>query len=149
MSSKKYSLKDQARELAEEIEIPMTVLPSRSVPEEPEQGREVVEEAEVAVVTEAEPEPIHAEEPLPSPAAKPTIVKRRSAQTPARVEDAGDSLDQLAREGPELAPLSCRVPKKVRQVLDQRVHELKARGKKIKMEDVVTAALVSFLKIED
>jgi hypothetical protein len=41
------------------------------------------------------------------------------------------------------------VPRRVRQVLDERVHQLKAKGKKIKMEDVVTAALVSFLRIED
>jgi hypothetical protein len=41
------------------------------------------------------------------------------------------------------------VPRKVRQELDRRVHELKGRGLKIKMEDVVTAALVLFLKIED
>jgi hypothetical protein len=156
MSSKKLNLMDQARELAEDIDIPIARLPSRAAIEsavttvEHEQGREVVEETqETASVAEPEQASQHVEE---DNAAKPTIVRRRPttpAAPPARSQSAASSIDLLAREGPELLPLSCRVPARVRQELDRQVHELKSRGKKIKMEDVVTAALVSFLKIED
>ena len=146
MSSKKFSLMDQARELAEEIEIPVTRLPSRAVEEE-EQGREVVEKPAPEVAADPESKPAPVEEPKSATTAKPTIVNRRPA--PTKPEQVVDSLDMLAREGPDLVPLSCRVPRRVRQVLDERVHQLKAKGKKIKMEDVVTAALVSFLRIED
>ena len=144
--SKKFSLMDQAKELASEIEIPITRLPSRA-DEEVEQGREVVDETapESAAGRESKPAPV--EEPKSATTAKPTIVNRRPA--PTKPEPDVDSLDMLAREGPDLVPLSCRVPRRVRQVLDERVHQLKAKGKKIKMEDVVTAALVSFLRIED
>jgi phage I-like protein len=140
---KKFSLMDQAKELASEIEIPITRLPSRA-DEEVEQGREVVDKTapESAAGRESKPAPV--EEPKSATTAKPTIINRRLPK-PEPVE----SLDTLAREGPDLVPLSCRVPRRVRQVLDEGVHQLKAKGKKIKMEDVVTAALVSFLRIED
>jgi hypothetical protein len=143
MSGKRLNLRDQARELAEEIQIPLAAtLPSRVPVEEPEeeQGREVIEEQEAEQSVET------AEPTTP----KPAIVRQRSngraITTKPQVEN---SIDALARVGPDLAPLSCRVPRKVRQELDRRVHELKGRGLKIKMEDVVTAALVLFLKIDD
>ena len=145
MSGKRLNLRDQARELAEEIQIPLAAtLPSRVPVEEPEeeQGREMTEEPEAE-------QPVETVEPT---ASKPTIIRQRSngngraITTKPPVEN---SIDSLARVGPDLAPLSCRVPRKVRQELDRRVHELKGRGLKIKMEDVVTAALVLFLKIED
>jgi hypothetical protein len=141
---KKFSLMDQAKELASEIEIPITRLPSRA-DEEVEQGREVVDKTapESAAGRESKPAPV--EEPKSATTAKPTIINRRLPKPEPVVE----SLDTLAREGPDLVPLSCRVPRRVRQVLDEGVHQLKAKGKKIKMEDVVTAALVSFLRIED
>jgi phage I-like protein len=143
---KKFSLMDQAKELASEIEIPITRLPSRA-DEEVEQGREVVDKTapESAAGRESKPAPV--EEPKSATTAKPTIINRRL--TKPEPEPVVESLDTLAREGPDLVPLSCRVPRRVRQVLDERVHQLKAKGKKIKMEDVVTAALVSFLRIED
>jgi hypothetical protein len=145
MSGKRLNLRDQARELAEEILIPLAAtLPSRVPGEEPEeeQGREVIDEPEAEQSVET------AEPTTP----KPAIVRQRSngngrtIMTKPQVEN---SIDALARVGPDLAPLSCRVPRKVRQELDRRVHELKGRGLKIKMEDVVTAALVLFLKIDD
>jgi hypothetical protein len=143
---KKFSLMDQAKELASEIEIPITRLPSRA-DEEVEQGREVVDKTapESAAGRESKPAPV--EEPKSATTAKPTIINRRL--TKPEPEPVVESLDTLAREGPDLVPLSCRVPRRVRQVLDEGVHQLKAKGKKIKMEDVVTAALVSFLGIED
>ena len=145
MSGKRLNLRDQARELAEEIQIPLAAtLPSRLPVEEPEeeQGREVIEEPE-------EEQPVETIEPT---APKPAIVRPRSNGNGRAITakpQVENSIDALARVGPDLAPLSCRVPRKFRQELDRRVHELKGRGLKIKMEDVVTAALVLFLKIED
>lgn len=145
MSGKRLNLRDQARELAEEIQIPLAAtLPSRVPVEEPEeeQGRDVIEEPEAE-------QPVEAVEPI---ASKPAIIRQRNNGTPRTITtkpQVENSIDALARVGPDLAPLSCRVPRKVRLELDRRVHELKGRGLKIKMEDVVTAALVLFLKIED
>jgi hypothetical protein len=143
--SKKFSLMDQAKELASEIEIPITRLPSRA--DEVDQGREVADKTAPEAAADPESKPARVEEQKSATTAKPTIVNRRPA--PTKPEQAVDSLEMLATEGPDLVPLSCRVPRRVRQVLDERVHQLKAKGKKIKMEDVVTAALVSFLRIED
>src|ERR1700722_5239231 len=145
MSGKRLNLRDQARELAEEIQIPLAAtLPSRVPFEEPEEekGRRGIDEpeGEQSVETAAPTTP------------KPAIVRQRSngnGRTITTKPQVENSIDALARVGPDLAPLSCRVPRKVRQELDRRVHELKGRGLKIKMEDVVTAALVLFLKIED
>lgn len=145
MSGKRLNLRDQARELAEEIQIPLAAtLPSRLPVEDPEeeQGREGFEEPE-------EEQPVETIEPT---APKPAIVRQRNNGNGRAITakpQVENSIDALARVGPDLAPLSCRVPRKVRQELDRRVHELKGRGLKIKMEDVVTAALVLFLKIED
>jgi phage I-like protein len=144
--SKKFSLMDQAKELASEIEIPITRLPSRA-DDEVDQGREVVDKTAPEAAADPESKPALVEEQKSATTAKPTIVNRRPA--PTKPEQVVDSLDMLATEGPDLVPLSCRVPRRVRQVLDERVHQLKAKGKKIKMEDVVTAALVSFLRMED
>lgn len=155
MSGKRFSLRDQARELADEIQVPLTALPSRVVeeeseepqPESEEQGREVIEEQPVTDV----PAPV--EEPLSPQTQRPAIVRQRpngkAATTAKPTQVTVNTIETLARQGPDLAPLSCRVPRKVRQELDRRVHELKGKGLKIKMEDVVTAALVLFLKIED
>jgi hypothetical protein len=143
---KKFSLMDQAIELASEIEIPITRLPSRA-DEEVEQSREVGDQPAPEAAAEPESKPAPVDETKSAMMARPTIVNRRPTTT--KPEPVVDSLDMLATEGPDLVPLSCRVPRRVRQVLDERVHQLKAKGKKIKMEDVVTAALVSFLRIDD
>lgn len=149
MSSKKFSLVDQAKEVADELEIPRVTLPSRpqATVEPPAEREGKGDEAAAEASTKPEVQPTPATK---SALAKrsTTAVARQQALEPTEVEPP-NPLSHLSREGPELAPLSCRVPKKVRQVLDQRVYDLKSRGKKIKMEDVVTAALVSFLKIED
>ena len=73
---KKFSLMDQAKELASEIEIPITRLPSRA-DEEVEQGREVVDKTapESAAGRESKPAPV--EEPKSATTAKPTIINRR------------------------------------------------------------------------
>jgi hypothetical protein len=60
------------------------------------------------------------------------------------------TLEELA--GPdriELLPLSVRVPRPVRETLDRRYHALRGKGKRIKLEDIVTAALRKYLGMEE
>ena len=140
MSSRRLDLRAQARELADEIQIPVTQLASRPVAPEPEPT--TAAEAEPGATTEEQGR--EALTPLaPKTSARPKLVKQQSASAHDR------SVEDLISDDRELAPLSVRVPRRVRAELDRQVYTLKAKGKKIKMEDVVTAALVLFLKIDD
>src|ERR1700743_3499312 len=95
-----------------------------------EQGREV--ERETAVVP-----------PTPKASVRPRLMKQPVTTPRDR------SVEDLISDDRAVAPLSVRVPRRVRAELDRQVYTLKAKGKKIKMEDVVTAALVLFLNIDD
>lgn len=143
MSSRRLDLRAQARELADEIQIPVTELASRPVAPEPDPT--IAAEAELGTTTEEQGrEALTPLTPLaPKTSARPKLVKQQSASAHDR------SVEDLISDDRELAPLSVRVPRRVRAELDRQVYTLKAKGKKIKMEDVVTAALVLFLRIDD
>jgi hypothetical protein len=78
--SKKFSLMDQAKELAAEIEIPITRLPSRA-DEEVDQGREVVDKTAPEAAADPESKPARVEEQKSAITAKPMIVNRQPAPT--------------------------------------------------------------------
>jgi len=154
MSGKRLDLRAQARELADEIQIPMTQLTARNTVATPP-AAEPIPESEMLPEAAAEPE--IAQEEQGREVEMATAVVPSAPKAPARprlmkqpvITPRDRSVEDLISDDRELAPLSVRVPRRVRAELDRQVYTLKAKGKKIKMEDVVTAALVLFLNIDD
>lgn len=126
MSGARLNLSEQAKSLQDEVEIPVVTLASRAVA--PQQSPNAPEGKGSAV-------PATATVARPTPASRVAVTR---------------TLEELA--GPdrvELLPLSVRVPRTVRETLDRRYHELRGKGKRIKLEDIVTAALRQYLGIAD
>jgi hypothetical protein len=154
MSGKRLDLRAQARELADEIQIPMTQLTARAtvatLPADesiPESGLQPEAAAEPEVAQEEQGMAVERATAVVPPAPRSPVRPRLMKQPVAAPRDR--SVEDLISDDRELAPLSVRVPRRVRAELDRQVYTLKAKGKKIKMEDVVTAALVLFLNIDD
>jgi hypothetical protein len=150
-TSKRLNLADQVDQLREEIQIPNIPLPQRPpverpapiavVPppaelpngEKPNEGREVGSEMSVV------------EAVMPAVSLESRAVTRKPASRKSAFAGVAPGIESLVSDRPQLANLSCRIPQHVREELDSQVHQLKARGARIKMEDIVTAALERFL----
>ena len=156
MSSKRLSLSDQAKELQDELSVPKIALQSRTNgPAVAVAPPPAVEPASVEVggegqspvspvVTIAEPEP---EVVLPT-TDTPTPRPRRSASAGQKPRIARTPED-LEREQKDLVPLGTMIPRRVRTELNRFVYSMRAEGKVYTMQDIVSMALVHFLRIED
>lgn len=157
MSVQKLDIRKQAMELREEIEIPRLALPTRSSPVSDAAPQMKVESAPGAVDTTAE-NSIKGSQRLKREVVNPDISSdmpsRPSQQPGERVLDseefatAVERVGRLSRDSVMMVPVNARVPKWLNDLLNETVHLTKAKGKKIKKEDIVTGALIVYLGIE-
>jgi hypothetical protein len=166
MSGKVKDFREMAKQIPTEVEVerpPMLV--SRPPVTLPKSEETIPEEEPVSgpiPISSSAKEPTDTpvgnaegvvEEPRPS---KGTALVQQKPARLAVQRGARDASKQstsranaLAIDKKALDPLSVRVPQIVRQKLDQTVLEIKMSGRKIKLEDVVTAALCEYLEIEN
>lgn len=138
MPPAKVDLKAQAKELAEDLEIPRVTLVSRSaVAAKPEQEPEISVEQEPVIVPK-QPEPpvkraAHPVAPIP-------VVEENEEFNP---------LESLARsKQPELKKLNARVEPWVDDALEQALLDMGKRRLKVTKEKVVQEAIIQYLRLK-
>ena len=154
-SRQRLSLSDQARELQEEIAIPKTLLQSR--PLEPgsaaklpvvEVGREGHPSVPVETAVRSKVVPEESQERVQvQPAVEAPPPTPKSARQPAN--HIARTPEEMVRDQKDLVALGTQIPRRVRDELNRFVFSRKAEGKVISMQDIVSMALVHFLRIED
>ncbi len=117
MPAAKLDILDQGRELADEIEIP--------------RGASLVSRQTAAAAIPSRTEPT---QPAEGPKAR-TVARRAQAHV----------LDEHSESVEVPVPLNVRVAPWVYEGLNELIYQQKAKGKKIKKERVVEAAIISYL----
>lgn len=140
MPPAKVDLRSQARELAEDLDIPRVPLISRpAAPAAPPATHEPESVQEEAQITESAPE-------VPAPI--PVQIRSRAPKVEAKVESVFNVLDSLAEEREELVPLNVRVASWVSAKLDEQILQMKLKRLRIKKEKVVEEAIIQYLGLK-